>query len=165
MNFAGKIALVTGGAQGIGRAYTNALLNVGMRVCICDIQEDPAIEFIENLSAEHKNNIIFQKCDVSSFSDFKNAFDKVISTFGRIDVLINNAGILNEQNFQRTVEVNLIGVIHGTLLAFEYMDISKGGQGGHIINTASITGLGPLYIAPVYSATKHAIVGYTRSLG
>ncbi|GFS84309.1 15-hydroxyprostaglandin dehydrogenase [Nephila pilipes] len=165
MNFAQKIALVTGGAQGIGRAYTNALLNIGMKVCICDITEDPAKEFIENLPSEHKNNVIFQKCDVSSFTDFKNAFEKTISTFGRIDVLINNAGILDEHNFQRVVQVNLLGVIHGTMLAFEYMSINKGGHGGHVINTSSKTGLDPLYIAPVYCATKHAIVGYSRSLG
>ncbi|GFR23205.1 15-hydroxyprostaglandin dehydrogenase [Trichonephila clavata] len=165
MNFTGKVAIVTGGAQGIGKAYANALLNIGMKVCVCDILEKQAKKFIESLPTEQRNNIIFQKCDVSSFTEFKIAFDKVISTFGRIDILVNNAGIINEQNFQKMVEVNVNGVVHGTQLAFEYMSIEKGGHGGYIINTSSEAGLEPAFLAPVYCATKHAVVGLTKSLG
>ncbi|GFQ92972.1 15-hydroxyprostaglandin dehydrogenase [Trichonephila clavata] len=165
MAFEGKVALVTGGAQGIGRAYTNLLLKLGMKVCICDLLEDPAKEFIDNLPPEHKNKVIFQILDVSSFPDFKNAFDTVISTFGRIDMVINNAGMFSEQNFQKVIQVNILGVIYGTKLAFEYMDISKGGHGGHVINTASEAGLDPMYVSPVYCATKHAVVGFSKSYG
>ncbi|PRD21457.1 UNVERIFIED_CONTAM: Xanthoxin dehydrogenase [Trichonephila clavipes] len=71
MAFEGKVALVTGGSQGIGRAYTNLLLKLGVKVCICDLLEDPAKEYIDNLPSEHKNKVIFQKLDVSSFTDFK----------------------------------------------------------------------------------------------
>ncbi|GFY62358.1 15-hydroxyprostaglandin dehydrogenase [Trichonephila inaurata madagascariensis] len=116
---------------------TILLQPVTTQVCIGDLLEDPAKECIDNLPSEHKNRVIFQKLDVSSFPDFKNAFDKVISTFGRIDMVINNAGMFSEQNFQKVIEVNILGVIYGTKLAFEYMDISKGGHGGHVINTAS----------------------------
>ncbi|CAL1285776.1 unnamed protein product [Larinioides sclopetarius] len=97
MNFAGKAALITGGAQGIGRAYANALLDIGMKVCICDILEEKALEYIENLPETKKRNTIFQKCDVSSFDDLKS--------------------------------------------------------------------LGPCFLAPVYSATKTGVVGYTKNLG
>ncbi|GFS84311.1 15-hydroxyprostaglandin dehydrogenase [Nephila pilipes] len=165
MNFEGKVAIVTGGAQGIGKAYTNALLNIGMKVCVCDILEEQVREFIESLPAAQRNNIVFQKCDVSSFEEFKNAFDKVISTFGRIDMLVNNAGIINEKNFQKMIEVNFHGVVYGTHLAFEHMSIEKGGQGGYIVNTASEAGLDPSHLVPVYCATKHAVVGLTKSLG
>ncbi|GFY77141.1 15-hydroxyprostaglandin dehydrogenase [Trichonephila inaurata madagascariensis] len=165
MNFTGKVAIVTGGAKGIGKAYTKALLNIGMKVCVCDILEEQAKRFFESLPTEQRNNIIFQKCDVTSFAEFKNAFDKVISTFGRIDVLVNNAGIISEKNFQKMIEVNVNGVVHGTQLAFEHMSIERGGHGGYIINTASEAGLEPTYVAPVYCATKHAIVGLTKSLG
>ncbi|GFW76284.1 15-hydroxyprostaglandin dehydrogenase [Trichonephila clavipes] len=71
MNFTGKVAIVTGGAQGIGKAYANALLNIGMKVCVCDILEEQAKTFIASLPTEQRNNIIFQKCDVSSFAEFK----------------------------------------------------------------------------------------------
>ncbi|KAF8781906.1 15-hydroxyprostaglandin dehydrogenase [NAD(+)] like protein [Argiope bruennichi] len=165
MDFSGKVALITGGAQGIGRAYANALLNIGMKVCISDILEDTAKEYMDSLPENHKNNVIFQKCDVSSLADFKNAFDRVISEFGRIDMLINNAGVFNEQNYMKCIEVNFIAVVNGTRLAFEHMDINKGGHGGHVINTSSEAGLDPMPLAPVYVGTKHAVVGYTRSIG
>ncbi|GFS84313.1 15-hydroxyprostaglandin dehydrogenase [Nephila pilipes] len=165
MAFEGKVALVTGGSQGIGRAYTNALLKIGMKVCISDLLEDPAKEFIDNLPPEHKSKVIFQQCDVSSFTDLKNVFDKVISTFGRIDMVVNNAGMFGEQYFEKVIEVNVLGVIYGTKLGFEYMDKSKGGHGGHIINTASEAGLDPMHIAPAYCASKHAVVGFSKSYG
>ncbi|GIY54342.1 15-hydroxyprostaglandin dehydrogenase [Caerostris darwini] len=160
-----KVALVTGGSQGIGRAYTEALLNLGMKVCICDIKEDAALELMQNLPADLKTNIVFQKCDVSSSTDLKNAFDYVISTFGRLDMLINNAGIYSEQNYQKMIEINFIAVVNATKIAFELMNVNNGGSGGHIINTASEAGLLPLILGPVYTGTKHAIVGFTKSLG
>ncbi|CAL1285777.1 unnamed protein product [Larinioides sclopetarius] len=165
MNFAGKAALITGGAQGIGRAYANALLDIGMKVCICDILEEKALEYIESLPETQKNNAIFQKCDVSSFADLKNAFQRVKSEFGRLDIVINNAGVICEKNYMKEIEINFIAVIQGTQLAFEYMDINKGGHGGYVINTSSEAGLAPCFLAPVYSATKTGVVGYTKSLG
>ncbi|GBN26926.1 15-hydroxyprostaglandin dehydrogenase [NAD(+)] [Araneus ventricosus] len=140
MNFAGKAALITGGAQGIGRAYANALLDIGMKVCICDILEEKALDFIENLPETQKSNAIFQKCDVTLFADLKNAFDRVKSEFGRLDIVINNAGVFCEQNYMKEIEINFIAVIQGTLLAFEHMSVNKGGHGGYVINTASGAG-------------------------
>ncbi|XP_055934488.1 15-hydroxyprostaglandin dehydrogenase [NAD(+)]-like [Argiope bruennichi] len=165
MNFTGKAALITGGAQGIGRAYAKALLDIGMKVCVCDILEREALEFIESLPENQKSNAIFQKCDVSLLADLKNAFTRVVSEFGRIDIVVNNAGVLTEQNYMKEIEINFTAVIQGTLIAFEHMDINKGGHGGYIINTASEAGLEPLYLAPVYSATKCGVVGFTKSLG
>ncbi|GBN94176.1 15-hydroxyprostaglandin dehydrogenase [NAD(+)] [Araneus ventricosus] len=140
MDFSGKVALITGGAQGIGRAYANALLDIGMKVCVSDILEDKVKEFKDSLPAIHKDNVIFHKCDVSSLTDFKRAFKRVISEFGRIDMLINNAGVFDEKNYMKCIEVNFIAVVNGTLLAFEHMDINKNGHGGYVINTASEAG-------------------------
>ncbi|KAF8788566.1 15-hydroxyprostaglandin dehydrogenase [NAD(+)] like protein [Argiope bruennichi] len=166
MNFKDKVAMVTGGSQGIGRGYVSALLNIGMKVCICDVKEEKAKEFMDSLSSPERNNVIFQKCDVTSPEEFRNAFEKVISTFGEINIVINNAGIADEQNWRRTIDVNFIGVVHGIKLGFEYMGKDKGGHGGQIINTASRSGISPNVVwAPIYCATKHAIVGLTRSYG
>ncbi|CAL1285772.1 unnamed protein product [Larinioides sclopetarius] len=108
MNFAGKAAIITGGAQGIGRAYANALLDIGMKVCICDILEEKALDFIENIPETQKINTIFQKCDVSSLADLRNAFDRVKSEFGRLDIVINNAGVFCEQNYMKEIEINFV---------------------------------------------------------
>jgi len=165
MEFEGKVGIVTGGGQGIGQSYCSILLKKGMKVCLCDIQDIPAKQFIASLANEYKDKIVFQKCDVSSMNDFKDAFEKTLQVFGRIDLVINNAGILNEQEWKKTIEINFIGVINGIQLAFQYMGTDKNGAGGHIINTGSNTGFEPFYLGPVYGATKHAVVGLTRNYG
>ncbi|XP_071036590.1 15-hydroxyprostaglandin dehydrogenase [NAD(+)] [Parasteatoda tepidariorum] len=164
MDFEKKVAIVTGGAQGIGKSYCSLLLKMGMKVCICDIKETPN-ELISDLQKIYKDDVIYQKCDVSSFSDFKNAFERTKQLFGRIDVVVNNAGIVNELEWKKMIEVNLIGVIHGIQLGFQYMSTENRNDGGFIINTISNTGVEPFPLAPVYSGTKHAVVGLTRSYG
>ncbi|CAL1290200.1 unnamed protein product [Larinioides sclopetarius] len=166
MSFKDKVAIVTGGSQGIGRAYVSALLNIGMKVCICDVKEELAKEFLESFPTSERNKVIFQKCEVTSPEELRSAFEKVTSVFGGIDVVINNAGIADEQNWRRTIEVNFIGVVHGIKLGFEYMGKDRGGHGGQIINTSSRSGINPNVVwAPIYCATKHGIVGLTRSYG
>ncbi|XP_021000823.3 uncharacterized protein [Parasteatoda tepidariorum] len=165
MSMKGKVALVTGGARGIGRAYTTALLNNGVKVCICDVNEITASEFIGSLPDNLKKNAFFQKCDVTDVKNFKDAFDKTIEVFGKIDIVVNNAGIQDEHNWKKTIEVNLMAVIQGVKLAFQYMGVDNGGKGGSVVNTASVAGLMEMPISPVYCATKHAVVGLTKSYG
>ncbi|XP_015905963.3 15-hydroxyprostaglandin dehydrogenase [NAD(+)] [Parasteatoda tepidariorum] len=165
MSMKGKVALVTGGARGIGRAYTTALLNNGVKVCICDVNEITASEFIGSLPDNLKKNAFFQKCDVTDHRNFKDAFDKTIEVFGKIDIVVNNAGVQDEHNWKKTIEVNLMAVIQGVKLAFQYMGVDNGGKGGSVVNTASVAGLVEVPISPVYCATKHAVVGLTKSYG
>ncbi|KAG8193763.1 hypothetical protein JTE90_005059 [Oedothorax gibbosus] len=165
MDFSGKVAIVTGGSQGIGLAFTSALLDHGMKVCICDIKSEPSEDYIKKLSEEKKSNLMFQKCDVTSFSDFNDAFEKVVAHFGRIDVVVNNAGIFIESDWKKMIEVNFIGVIHGIKLAFQFMNANNGGHGGIVINTGSNTSFEPLELGPVYSGCKHGVLGLTRSYG
>ncbi|XP_041657741.1 15-hydroxyprostaglandin dehydrogenase [NAD(+)] isoform X2 [Cheilinus undulatus] len=94
----------------------------------------------------------------------KAALQKAVETFGGIDILCNNAGILNENTWEKTVSINLMGSIRGTFLALEHMSKMNGGRGGVIVNTASMAGLGPLPSCPVYTATKHGVVGFTRAM-
>ncbi|CAL1285768.1 unnamed protein product [Larinioides sclopetarius] len=165
MDLNNKIAIVTGGAQGVGRAITLALLNKGMKVCICDINQDLTNQFIETLPDTQKSNIIFTKCDVSLFSEFKTTFEKVQSAFGKIDLLVNNAGLVDEHDWERMVGVNFVGVIHGIKLAFHYMNKNEGGHGGFVINIGSNAGFEPFELAPVYAGCKHGINGLTKSYG
>jgi len=165
MDFNGKVAIVTGGADGIGKAITRALLDVGMKVCICDINESAAKSLLAELSNKFENNIYYVKCDVSNYDELKEAFEKTKKAFGRIDVVMNNAGIFNEHEWKKTIDINIVGLMYGVHLAFEHMDKNLGGFGGKIINTASTSGFKAVSFAPTYCASKHAVVGLTKSYG
>uniref|UniRef100_A0A671KKB1 15-hydroxyprostaglandin dehydrogenase [NAD(+)]-like n=1 Tax=Sinocyclocheilus anshuiensis TaxID=1608454 RepID=A0A671KKB1_9TELE len=90
--------------------------------------------------------------------------EKIVKTFGRIDILCNNAGIINEKHWEKTIAINLGGVVRGTYLALEHMKKENGGNGGVIVNISSMAGLGPLPMAPIYTATKHGVVGFSRAM-
>ncbi|KAK8720155.1 hypothetical protein OTU49_013548, partial [Cherax quadricarinatus] len=135
-------------------------------VCVADIDTQAGTATVEQLQEVHgHDNVIFVACDVTKDDDFKGAWDTGVEKLGTVSLLINNAGIGNEQNWQKTIDVNLGGCMRGTLLALERMGINKGGDGGVVVNISSITGLKAAPLGPVYAATKHAIVGLTRSLG
>ncbi|KAF8781887.1 Farnesol dehydrogenase like protein [Argiope bruennichi] len=103
------VAIVTGGAQGLGAAICIELLKKGYRVCAVDIQGEKAEEFAKQQQLVYgKENIIAAHCDVSKESDYARVFEETIKTFKRVDALINNAGILLESNPRRTIDVNLM---------------------------------------------------------
>ncbi|XP_055932301.1 15-hydroxyprostaglandin dehydrogenase [NAD(+)]-like [Argiope bruennichi] len=160
------VAIVTGGAQGIGAAVCIELLKNGYRVCIADIQESKAEEFAkEQQQIYGKENVIAVGCDVSKKSDYTDLFEKTIENFKRVDLLVNNAGIVEEQSPRKCLEINLLGPTIGCHAALKYMGKSKGGNGGVVINTSSAAGLVPAAGAPAYAASKHGIIGLTRSFG
>lgn len=160
------VALVTGGAQGLGAAITVELLKKGYKVCVADLQEEKGRQFVkEQQEIYGAQNAIFTACDVTKDDSYKGIFEFTLKEFKRIDVVVNNAGIIHEQNARKTVDVNLMGPILGCQLAFQYMGKSKGGKGGIVINMASIVGFLPCHALPIYCATKHAVVGLTRSYG
>lgn len=161
----GKIAVVTGAAQGIGKAMTEKLLQNGAKVALLDVNETEGNNLMEALEKVYgRERTLFHICDVESEEQIKAAFEKTAETFGGIDILCNNAGILNETAWEKTVSINLMGVIRGTYLALEHMNKLTGGRGGVIVNTASMAGLGPLLSCPVYTATKHGVIGFTRAM-
>ncbi|XP_027129666.1 15-hydroxyprostaglandin dehydrogenase [NAD(+)] isoform X5 [Larimichthys crocea] len=162
----GKIAVVTGAAIGIGKAMTEKLLQNGAKVTLIDVNETAGKNLMETLQKEYgQDKTLFMKCDVESEEQIKDAFHKTIETFGGIDILCNNAGILDESQWEKTVSINLVGVIRVAYLALEQMSKLSGGRGGVIINTASLAGLGPLPSCPVYTATKHGVIGFTEPWG
>ncbi|CAI5642873.1 15-hydroxyprostaglandin dehydrogenase [NAD(+)] [Oreochromis niloticus] len=165
MALSGKTAVVTGAAMGIGKAITEILLKNGAKVVLLDMNKAAGESLVEALNKEYEpDRMLFKECNIKSDEDFKAAFQKAVETFGGIDILCNNAGIFDESEWENVVSTNLVGSIRGTYLALEHMNKSKGGQGGVIINVSSLAGLGPLLTAPVYSATKHGLVGFTRSV-
>src|ERR1041385_1127641 len=157
--FEDKVALVTGGSFGIGRATAIAFSNRGAKVVIADWMEDK--ETLNTITSSG-GNAIFIKCDVSKEADVKNLIDKTIAAFGRLDYAFNNAGIegassstqdWTEENWERTLGVNL----KGTWLCMKYEIPQMLKQGiGAIVNNASIAGLVGFQGIPAYVASKHA---------
>ncbi|XP_075225631.1 15-hydroxyprostaglandin dehydrogenase [NAD(+)]-like [Lycorma delicatula] len=167
MDLKGKVALITGGAGAIGRAYTDELLKNGAKVAICDLDVDQGEKLVEDFSLKYgQGKALFCQCDVTDYPQFEESFQKTVSAFGGLDIVINNAGIFNDRFWELEVDVNLNGVIRGTLLAQRLMRKERGGKGGGtVIITASTLGIMPSPCAPIHSATKHAIIGFTRSFG
>lgn len=160
------VAIVTGAAQGIGAAIAKALLAKGYAVIVADIQEEKGKEFVKEQEKIHGvGKACFIRCDVTKLEDYKRAFELAIKQFNRIDILVNNAGIFLEKEPLMLMAVNVVGPINGCRTAFEYMGKSNGGRGGSVVNIASLAGFIPHPAFPTYVASKHAVVGLTRSYG
>ncbi|KAM3602212.1 uncharacterized protein V6R79_026315 [Siganus canaliculatus] len=165
MSLNGKTAVVTGAALGIGKAMAEILVKNGAKVVLLDVNEAAGKQFKEVLDKQYgKERTVFLKCDVQSDEQIKAALQKTIETFGGIDILCNNAGILNENEWEKTVSINLLGLVRVTYQAMSHMNKLTGGRGGVIVNTASLAGLGPFLSCPVYTASKHGVIGFTRAI-
>jgi len=164
MSFIGKVAIVVGGAGGIGSETARHLLLQGVdRLAILDVfYSQVGIERLQNEFP--KKVIVFRKTDVTDRLEVERSYKEIVLKFERIDIVVNSVGIVNENSVENTLSVNLMGVITSTQTAIEHMSIEKGGRGGLIVNVASVVGLDGLFSAPLYTASKHAIVGFTRSL-
>lgn len=169
MTIEGKVAVVSGGASGIGRATVVALVERGAKVIIADLDEDGARHTIDLVTAQG-GAAIFQRCDVTRSEDLRAAFDGAVDHFGRFDIAFNNAGIGEDDFFaddrgkwKRVVEIDLIAVIDATRLAV--LKMGEMGNGGAIVNSGSMVGLWPMPMSPVYAAAKDGVVNSTRSLG
>ncbi|XP_043559108.1 15-hydroxyprostaglandin dehydrogenase [NAD(+)]-like [Chiloscyllium plagiosum] len=165
MELQGKVALVTGAAQGIGKAIAEILLKNGAKVSLLDINvptgEATKAAFEQVYGAE---NILFLPCDVTSENQLKDCFGKTLEKFQRLDIVCNNAGISDRENWEKCLSVNLVSVIKGTFLGIQHMSKETGGKGGVIVNIASMAGLIPFFLGPVYAASKYGVVGFTTSL-
>ncbi|XP_013856036.1 15-hydroxyprostaglandin dehydrogenase [NAD(+)] [Austrofundulus limnaeus] len=165
MALSGKVALVTGGAQGIGRAVVQSLLQSSAKVAVLDLNRTCGEQCQKQLDSEFgAGNCTFIQCDVSNGDALTDAFQKTLDQFGRLDIVINNAGINNEKNWEKTIQVNLTSVIKGTYLALEHMSKEYGKEGGTIINVSSMAAFLHSPHQPVYTATKHGVIGFTRAM-
>jgi NAD(P)-dependent dehydrogenase (short-subunit alcohol dehydrogenase family) len=162
---AGKVAAITGGARGIGRATAAALVARGVRVAIGDIDGSLA----EQTAAELGAGTVGLPLDVTNRDSFNDFLNRVESQLGPLDILVNNAGIMPVGPFldetdgtaKRLVDINLHGVIFGSKLALERFQTRRR---GHVVNIASIAGKSATSHLATYVATKHAVVGLTEAL-
>ena len=164
----GKVAIVTGAAAGIGRAAALAFAREGANVVVADLDAERG----EKTAAEVENegvDAIFVRCDVSNADDVGRLVDGTIARFSRLDFAFNNAGIEGVQaptadctidNWNRTIAVNLTGIF--LCMRAEIPQLLASG-GGAIVNNASVAGLVGFAGIPAYAASKHGIVGLTKT--
>lgn len=166
--FEDRIVLVTGAGSGIGRAIAHRFAELGAVILLTDIVQDRLSQVSEELAHKGCEARVFA-VDVASRSQMENMAQNVLTEFGHIDVLINNAGValggeLAEttlEQFHSLMNVNFWGVVHGVHYFLPSMLERKS---GHIVNISSINGLAPFPFNGPYNASKFAVVGYTGSL-
>ena len=165
---AGKVALVTGGGSGIGQATALIFAREGAKVVVADITVDGGEETVRQIQAAG-GDATFVKTDVSQAAEVEALVNKTVETYGQLDCAFNNAGIegaakptteCTEEEFDRTIAVNVTGVWLCMKYEIQHM-LSHGG--GSIVNTASAAGLIGIPSAPDYTASKHAVVGLTKT--
>jgi NAD(P)-dependent dehydrogenase (short-subunit alcohol dehydrogenase family) len=168
-NLKGKVAVITGGASGLGRAIADVCVREGMKIVIADIEDralQAAASELQYLGAE----VLPVKCDVSKAADVQRLADKTYEAFGACHLLFNNAGVAGgkraweatEADWQWELGVNLWGVIHGIRIFVPRMLAS--GEESYVINTASVAGLLNPTMSASYNVSKHGVVALTETL-
>ncbi len=163
--FEGKIAIVTGAASGIGKELARALAQRGTHVVLTDVDS----QLLETTSQEIAGSTEHHTVDVTDAAAVEQVVRDTVAKHGRLDFIFNNAGIaifgdardMSLEDWNRLVDINIRGVIHGVAAAYPIM-VAQGH--GHILNTASASGLAPTPGGTGYSMTKHAVVGLSTSL-
>jgi len=162
-----RIAVVTGAGSGIGRAVARALLDAGFRVALAGRREDA----LRETAAEHPGALVVP-ADVTVEAEVDALFAAVVAEWGRVDVLFNNAGAfgpaasaaeISLADWQSTLDVNLTGALLCAGAAMRAM-MAQSPQGGRIINNGSISAQVPRPLSVVYTVSKHAITGLTKSI-
>jgi NAD(P)-dependent dehydrogenase (short-subunit alcohol dehydrogenase family) len=161
----GKVAIITGGASGIGLGTAELFLEEGAKVVIADVNDSLG----NKVSKELGSSARFRKTDVSAAADVQALVDFAVAEFGALHIMYNNAGISDDAfgrfldadlgNFHRVMGVNLLGVMHGTQIAGRYMATHGGGS---IINTSSTAGLLPGFGVAIYRASKVGVEHFTK---
>ena len=165
----GKVAFITGGASGMGLGMARAFSDAGMKIMIADIEAGPAQRAADELKAKGHDAACLQ-VDVTNMEAVQAAAKKTVGHFGKVHVLCNNAGIAvggksetaSMRNWHWVMDVNLWGVVHG-LQAFVPLILAHG-EGGHVVNTASMAGIYGVRGTGPYNASKFAVVGMTETM-
>jgi NAD(P)-dependent dehydrogenase (short-subunit alcohol dehydrogenase family) len=170
IELAGKTAFVTGGASGIGLALGQALAQAGMNVMLADIERDALTAAVAGLSEFGLKNVSSVICDVADLGSMQEAAEATYKAFGAVHVVCNNAGVgggsginnISVETWRWVLDVNLMGVVHGISTFLPH--IRGHGEGGHIVNTASMAGLNSGLGFSPYSASKFAVVNMSEGL-
>ena len=166
-SMAGKVAIVTGGASGLGRGIVEKFASEGANVVVADVNDDAG----EDVAAQCGDRAWFYHADVADETDVEGLVRAAVERFGRLDVMVNNAGISSKMHrsfltadlsdFQRVMSINVLGVMLGTQVAARHM---ADHDGGTIINISSIGGLQPGGGVMVYRASKAAVIHFSKSV-
>ena len=167
MRLEGKVALISGGARGMGAAEAKLFAEEGARVVLGDVLEEEGHQ-VEAEIAESGGEAVFVHLDVTSESDWQGAVDTAVERFGKLDILVNNAGIFNrafiheqsEEDWDRVMNINGKGVFLGTKAAIPAM---REAGGGSIVNISSVAGLIGSMNSTAYNASKGAVRLLTKS--
>lgn len=163
----GKVAIVTGGSQGMGKATASIFLRAGAKVVIGDIKEEEGQKTVTELS-QH-GEILFVKTDIAKSEDVQNLIAQTVTKFGRVDVAINNAALtpdstqlidFDENYWRKLMDINLTGT--ALCCKWEMQQMIKQKSKASIINIASINAFKPQPNMPAYTAAKHALIGLTK---
>lgn len=168
-SFVSKVALVTGASSGIGRATARAFASEGYATIFADLDEEAGERAVAELGSDSGESM-FIRCNVSDEQDVQSLIKRIVDKFGRLDAAFNNAGIEGKQastaestaeNFDRVIAVNLRGV--WLCMREEIRQMLRQDSGGSIVNCSSVAGLIGLPNIPAYVASKHGVIGLTRS--
>lgn len=169
LNFKDKVVLITGASEGIGRALAKAFSREKAKVIISARNEERLNELAEEIRKKENSEVLVVKTDISKKEECSNLIEKGISHFGKLDILVNNAGrtmwcqfdeIQDLHIINEIMETNLYGSIYCTYYALPYLYKT----GGHIVAISSVAGLTGVPCRTIYSASKHAMVGFFDSL-
>ncbi|KAB2098105.1 hypothetical protein E1A91_A01G219400v1 [Gossypium mustelinum] len=163
-----KVALITGGASGLGECSARLFVKQGAKVLIADIQDELGHSLCQELGTE---NISYVHCDVTCESDVENAVNLAVSKYGKLDIMFNNAGLIGDgevrvtdastDNFKRVFDINVLGGFLGAKYAAKVMVPAKKGC---ILFSSSISSKISIGLPHAYKASKHGVVGLTKSL-
>ncbi|OGS44996.1 MAG: 3-oxoacyl-[acyl-carrier-protein] reductase [Elusimicrobia bacterium RIFOXYD2_FULL_34_15] len=164
-----KVALITGGAQGIGRSIAEKLADEGAKIVIVDVMEEAAKKTAEEISKEKNVESLSLKIDVSSSQETEEMIKKTVEKFGKIDIIINNAGItrdnllvrMSDDEWDKVISINLKGVFNCSKAAAKVMMKQRTGK---IVNIASVVGLMGNAGQVNYSASKGGVIALTKTL-
>lgn len=170
MKLTDKVAIITGAASGMGRAMAKVFFSEGAKLLLVDINDQSLRELQTELDPS-KNKIIYMKCDVASENEILNMVRLCVEKFGQIDVLVNNAGVMDDfipvdrivnKQWEHIMDVNLNGPFYAMRAVMPIM--LKQGK-GVILNIASVGGLFGSRAGAAYTASKHALIGLTKNTG
>ena len=167
MDVSNTVCIITGSAQGLGKAFAIRLLTEGAWVCISDLKQETGEKTLAELKEKFgEEKVCFVACNVTVEQEFKNLFDKAEEFFkvSCVDILVNNAGINNNWGWRKCMEVNIMAVMMGTEIAMERM--RKSPKKGQVINVASMAGLGPGLNEEMvgYTVSKTGVIALTRTM-
>jgi len=169
MNFNGKVALITGGARGIGRAIGERFASSGATVIVADLNIDQAQSTARDLQEKYGHPTIAIQVNVSDYENARQMVEQVIQAFGKIDILVNNAGItrdtlilrMEEKDWDLVIDVNLKGAFNCSKAVVRSMIKQRSGR---IVNISSVSGLAGQSGQTNYSASKAGVIGFTKAL-